>query len=225
VKQGRVIWASFAGIVGVVVLGASFVILPAPPAVNAPVGELVGYANRHHDLLLWTAWLEAAGSILFVVFLVALAHMGSSRGPAKLLTVLCGAAVIAVGLLYSICLIAIAESSKVGGSQLRTAGVAYGMWAACEHAFLLAPPVLLPLGLALRGSSALPTRFSITAVAFGCASIVLGLVGLFYAGPNATGAAGVAINALIGLESLWVLLAAASLCRRRPRSRAVGAVA
>lgn len=198
-------------------LATSFLLLPDVPALPAPLGQLVDYANGHHALLLLTAWLEAAGSALYVGFLVFLAvrSAGSEGRTAGLLTILCGAAVLAVGLLYAICLIAMAESAKLGGTQLHTVSIAYGLWGACEHAFLLAPPVFLPLGFALRGSSTLGSRFANTAIAFGCASIVLGFVGLFAAGPQNAGAAGVAINALIGLEVVWVVAAAGSLCRGR----------
>jgi hypothetical protein len=213
---GWVLPAALGGVAGGLMLGSSFLILPQPPALTAPLGQLVGYANAHHDLLLWVAWLEAVGSALFVTFLVALATTDADgRSVARPLTVLFGAGVLAVGLLYAICLIAIAESSRMGGTQLRTGAVAYGLWAACEHAFLLAPPIFLPLGFALRGSSALGSRFSATAIALGVVSIVLGLVGLFYARPQNAGVAGVAINTLIGLEAVWVAAAAFSLFRHR----------
>jgi hypothetical protein len=214
---GSASWAALSGVAGAVLLGSSFVLLPSPPAVNAPHGPLVGYANSHHALLLWTAWLEAGGSALFVAFLVAVASAAGSRRTARQLTVLCGSAVLTVSLVYAIFLIAIAEMSETGGTQLRTAVVAYGLWAACEHAFLLAPPVFLPLGFALRGSSILGGRFSTTAIGLGCAAIVVGLVGLFYARPQNAGAAGIAINLLIGLQAIWLLAAAASLHRRRVR--------
>ena len=210
-------WVALSGVVGVVMLGSSFLLLPNVPALTVPLARIVDYANGHHALLLLTAWLEAVGSALYVGFLVVLANreVAGGRRTAGLLTILCGAAVLAVGLFYAICLIAMAESSKLGGTQLRTALIAYGFWAACEHAFLLAPPVFLPLGFALRGSSTLGPRFSNTAIAFGCASILLGLVGLFGARPNNAGAAGSAINALIGLEVVWVVAAAVSLHRGR----------
>jgi hypothetical protein len=124
-----------------------------------------------------------------------------------------------VSLVYAISVVMLAESSEIGGTQLRTAAVAYGLFAACEHAFLLAPPVFLSLGFALRGSSLLGSRFSKSAVALGCAAIVVGLVGLFYARPQNAGAAGLAINVLLGLQSLCVLVAAVSLQRRAPATR------
>lgn len=218
---------ALAGVAGALMLGSSFLILPSPPPLTASLAHLVDYADGHHDLLLWTAWLEAAGSALFVIFLVALASTsGGGRRTARLLTVLCGGAVLAVGLFYAICLIAIAESAQLGGTQLRTTLIAYGLWGASEHAFLLAPPVFLPLGFALSGSSALGSRFSRTAVALGLAGILLGLAGLFYAGPQNAGAAGVAINLLVGLQAVWVLAAAVSLHRRSdPTARVAGETA
>ena len=206
--------AAVAGIVGAFTLGSSFLILPGTPAISAPLGQLVDWANSHHDLLLLTAWLEAVGAALFIAFLLMVASINvSGRSTARLLTVLCGGATLTVSLVYAISVIMLAESSKIGGTQLRTAAVAYGLFAACEHTFLLAPPIFLPLGFALRGSSLLSSRFSKSAATLGCAAIIVGLVGLFYAKPQNAGPAGLAINVLIGLQSLWVLVAAVSMQR------------
>jgi hypothetical protein len=101
-----------------------------------------------------------------------------------------------------------AQGPALGGAQLATGSVAYGIWAACEHAFLIAPAIFLPLGFALWGSTVLPGAFSRSAIALGCVSQALGLVGLFYAHPNNGGAAGLAINVLVGIEVIWVLAAA-----------------
>jgi RND superfamily putative drug exporter len=163
---------------------------------------------------------ELSVPVTLLVLLLAFGAVVAALVP----VLLAATAVLAVGLLYAICLIAMAESSELGGTQLRTAPVAYGLWAACEHAFLLAPPVFLPLGFALRRSSALSSRFSTGAVLLGCAAIVLGLVGLFYAGSQNAGAAGIAINVLLGLQAVWVIAAAVSLQRRTvPRDRAAEA--
>lgn len=42
--------------------------------------------------------------------------------------------------------------------------VAYGLFAAVEHAFLIPPPPLLPLGLILLRASVLPRAFAWLAV-------------------------------------------------------------
>lgn len=207
--------AALLGLVGAIALGSSFLVLPSPPAISAPLGQLVDWAHGHHNLLLLTAWLEAVGAALFVSFLVSLTSIDvSGQRTARLLTVLYGGAVLTVSLVYAISVIMLAESSTMEGAQFRTAPVAYGLFAACEHTFLLAPPVFLPLGFALRGSSLLGPRFSNSALALGCAAIIVGLVGLFYAKPQNAGAAGLAINLLLGLQSVWVLAAAFWLYRR-----------
>jgi hypothetical protein len=159
--------------------------------------------------------------LLYVVFLLSLVHLaGANRRISGTLTLLAAAAVLGISLVYDVCLIAMAQGAAIGGSQLTTAPAEYGLWAASEHAFLIAPAIFLPLGFALRGSAVLPRAFSNSAIALGCISEVLGLVGLFYAHPNNHGAAGTVINVLVGIEVLWVL-AAAGYVLRRARAPAV----
>jgi hypothetical protein len=211
-------WAAIGGIIGALALGASFGIVPKPPAVSASTAVLNAYAKTHHDILLWAAWLEGSGTLLYVTFLLALVHLaGASRRISGTLTLLAAAVVLGISLVYDVCLIAMAQGPALGGSQLRTGSVAYGVWAACEHAFLIAPAILLPLGFALRRSTVLPGAFSKSAIALGCVSEALGLIGLFYAHPNNGGGAGIAINVLVGVEVIWVLGAAGYMLRRGAR--------
>ena len=63
--------------------------------------------------------------------------------------------------------IAIAQSAALGTHQTTTALVAYGLFAAAEHVFLLAPPLFLPLGLILLRIPLLPRAFALLAVTFG----------------------------------------------------------
>jgi hypothetical protein len=147
-------WAAIGGIVGALALGASFGIVPKPPAVGAPTAVLDAYARAHHDVLLWSAWLEGIGTLLYVTFLLSLVHLSdANRRISGTLTLLAAAVVLGISLVYDVCLIAMAQGPALGGPQLRTGSVAYGLWAGCEHAFLIAPATLLPLGFALRGSA------------------------------------------------------------------------
>ena len=214
-RPGWARWAAIGGIAGALALGASFGIVPKPPAVGAPTAVLDAYARANHDTLLWTAWLEGIGTLLYVTFLLSLVHLaGANRRLSGTLTLLAAAAVLGISLVYDVCLIAMAQGPALGGPQLGTVSVAYGLWAACEHAFLIAPAILLPLGFALRGSAVFHRAFSTSAIALGCVSEALGLVGLFYAHPNNGGAAGVALNVLVGVEVIWVLGAAGYTLRR-----------
>jgi hypothetical protein len=213
-------WAAIGGIAGALALGASFGIVPKPPAVGAPTAVMDAYARAHHDLLLWCAWLEGIGTLLYVTFLLSLVHLAdANRRLSGALTLLAAAVVLGISLVYDVCLIAIAQGPALGGPQLTTASIAYGVWAGCEHAFLIAPAILLPLGFALRGSTVLPRGFSRSAIGLGCISEALGLVGLFYAHPNNGGAAGIAINVLVGVEVIWVLAAAGYTLRRCARQQ------
>jgi hypothetical protein len=211
-------WAALGGITGALALGASFGIVPKPPAVGAPTAALNAYAKAHHYVLLWSAWLEGIGTLLYVTFLLSLVHLAdANRRISGTLTLLAAAVVLGISLVYDVCLIAMAQAPALGGPQLRTGSVAYGLWAACEHAFLIAPAILLPLGFALRGSTALPLAFGNSAIVLGCISEVLGLIGLFYAHPNNGGAAGNAIDVLVAAEVIWVLAAAGYTLRRYTR--------
>ena len=213
-------WAAIGGITGALVLGASFGIVPKPPALGASTAVLDTWAKAHHDVLLWSAWLEGIGTLLYVTFLLSLVHLaGANRRLSGTLTLLAAAVVLGISLVYDVCLIAIAKGPSLGGPQLTTASIAYGVWAACEHAFLIAPAILLPLGFALRGSTVLPRGFAKSAIALGCVSEALGLVGLFYAHPNNGGTAGNAIDILVGVEVIWVLAAAGYTLRRSARLR------
>jgi hypothetical protein len=194
--------------------------LPAPPALTAPVAELTRYAADHHHALLAAAWLEGTGTLLYVIFTLALVHLAGSRaGLAGRVTALAAAAVLAVSLVYDLLLIAIAQSAALGGQQTATALVAYGLFAAAEHVFLLAPPLLLPLGLILLRTPVLPRPFGLLAVVLGVTGPVLGLAGLFTVTADNNGPVGAAINALIAAQGLWIMAAAVTLPLRRPNPR------
>lgn len=84
---------------------------------------------------------------------------------------------------------------------------------AVGRVFLLAPPLLLPLGAAILTSNVLPRRaFGYTAVAFGAASIALGLAQLF-----STTAFNINLYLIIA-QNIWVL-AAHHTCRHHPPLR------
>ena len=212
--------AGAAGFAGAAGLGASFTVLPAPPALTAPLAVLTRYAAGHHHAMLAAAWLEGTGTLLYVIFALALVHLAGPRaGLAGRVTALAAAVVLAVSLVYDLLLIAIAQSAALGGEQTTTALVAYGLFAAAEHVFLLAPPLLLPLGLILLRTPILPRPFALLAVILGVTGPVLGLVGLFTVTANNNGPAGAAINALVGAQGLWMIAAAVAMPLRQLKAR------
>jgi hypothetical protein len=208
--------AAAAGLAGAAALGASFGMLPHPPPVTASLAELTGYAASHHRVMLTAAWLEGTGTVLQVVFILALAHLAGARaGLAGQITTVACAAVLGISLVYDVMLIAIAQSAALGGRQATTALVAYGLFAAVEHVFLIAPPLLLPLGLILLRAPVLPWTFAWLAVILGALGPVLGLAGLFAVTANNNGPTGAAINALLAAQGLWIAAASITLAYRR----------
>jgi hypothetical protein len=170
------------------------------------------YAVSHRHVMLFAAWLEASGTALYVIFALALVHLvGTRAGLAGRITALASAAVLAVSLMYDATLIAIAQSAALGGSQTTTAQVAYGMFAAIEHLFLLVPPLLLPLGLIMLRTRVLPRGLAWPAVIVGVLGPILGLAGLFTVTANNDGAVGTAINVLVAAQGLWMIAASALL--------------
>ena len=213
--------ASAAGLAGAAALGSSFGLLPSPPPLTAPTAALTRYAAGHHHAMLAAAWLAGTGTLLQVIFVLALVHLAGARAAlaGRIATVAC-AAVLGVSLVYDVMLISIAQSAALGGRQATTALVAYGLFAAVEHVFLVAPPLLLPLGLILLRAPVLPRVFAWLAVILGAAVPVLGLAGLFTVTANNNGPAGTAINALVAAQGLWIIAAAITLPLRRPPAAA-----
>lgn len=209
--------AAAAGFAGAAALGSSFGILPPPPPITAPLAALTRYAATHHHAMLAAAWLEGTGTLLEVIFVLALAHLAGARaGLAGRITTVACAAVLGVSLAYDVMLIAVAQSAALGGRQTTTALVAYGLFAAVEHVFLLAPPLLLPLGLILLRAPVLPRPFAVLAVTLGALGPVLGVAGLFTVIANNNGPTGAAINALVAAQGLWIIAASLTLPLRRP---------
>ena len=211
--------AGAAGFAGAAALGLSFGVLPSPPALTAPLAALTHYAAAHQHLLMAAAWLEGAGTALYVIFVLALVHLAGARaGLAGRVTTLASAVVLAVSLVYDITLIAFAQSAALGGRQTTTALVAYGLFAATEHVFLLVPPLFLALGLILLRTAILPRVFALLAVTFGVIAPFLGLAGLFAVTANNNGPVGAAINALVAAEALWIIAASLTLALRKPQA-------
>ena len=208
--------AGAAGLAGAAALGLSFGVLPSPPALNAPLAALIRYGAAHQHLLMAAAWLEGTGTTLYVIFVLALVHLAGARaGLAGRVTTLASAVVLAVSLVYDVTLIAIAQSAALGGRQTTTALVAYGLFAATEHVFLLAPPLFLPLGLILLRTAILPRPFALLAMTFGIIAPFLGLAGLFTVTANNNGPVGAAINVLVAAEALWIIAASLTLPLRK----------
>ncbi len=204
------ILAAVCGIVGVVALGVYYseVLVPIPPA-SVTADQLTDLVTRYHNAVLLDAWLQAIGSLLTVVFFLAIAYMAGGVGRfAGWMTILAAAVTLAMSLSEGTFSIAIAEATANGHPA--TALTSFDLTNVFIHVFLIvpAPALFLSVGALLLGSSVLPRVFGDLALALGVAFEILGLAGLF-----STTAVAVAVFLLMGQE-LWVAAAAITLMLR-----------
>jgi hypothetical protein len=156
-----------------------------------------------------TAWLQGFGPFPYVLFALGVVYLaGAMTRLAGWVTLLASAVILTLSLIDAAFTISAAEAVTHGHAV--TASVSFDLIDgpgndAVGRVFLIAPPLLLPLGAVLLGSQLLPRAFGYTAIAFGVASIILGLAALF----SAT-AFSLAIILIIA-ESAWVLAAAGAL--------------
>jgi hypothetical protein len=196
------------GILGTILLGLYFGIGAAiglaqlPPATTQ--AQVVHVATAYHDLWYLGAWLQATGSLLSVVFFLALVQQaGGAARLAGVLTLLGSAVLLAVVLIEGVFTIDLAQAAADGHQA--TALTSFDLMTVFSHIYPMAPAplIFLSLGMVLRGSSVLPHAFADLALALGSIYALVGLVGLF------TPAALTLIP--LALQALWLVAAAIAL--------------
>src|SRR5918911_4470730 len=70
--------SALCGLLGVAALVVSFAINPGPPP-DATAAEMVAFANQNRPAILLGAWLQGIGSLLNVLFSLALVHLAGAR--------------------------------------------------------------------------------------------------------------------------------------------------
>jgi hypothetical protein len=210
--RAAVVWTALCGVLGTVTLIGSFFINPGPPP-GAAVDQLLDFGRQHYDTILLGGWLQGIGSLLTVLFALALVHLaGATHRFAGWATLLAGAAILLVSLVEVTFYLAAAQAAVAGDPE--TALLSDALIRAVQHAFLIAPALLLPLGAVLLDSRLLPRGFAYLALALGGVLQVLGLVGLF--APLQP-----VIDVILVVQGLWFLGAALTLLVGASPSRSV----
>src|SRR5580692_2279021 len=169
--------AGLCGIFGAVALVSSFVMNPAPPA-EFTVSQLRDFAVQHHNGIVFGAWLQGMGSLLLVLFAIALVHLaGATHQFAGWVTLLAGATILMVSLVEITFYLGAVQAAEAG--DLTSGTVSNALIKAVQHVFLIAPALLLPLGAVLLDAQILPRVFAYVALAIGATLQIFGLVGLF----------------------------------------------
>ncbi len=210
--------AAGCGIAGVVMLTAHFLIPAGVPPDSAGLARIAAFARAHANAIRLSAWLQATGAILYVVFVLAVVHLaGAGERFAGRIVALAGAVLVAVALLDSALIVATVQAAAHGHAE--TLRVSFDLVGgpgndAIGRSFLLAPAILLPLGLVLLQTQLLPRAYGVTALAFGALSQVLGLAGLFSAVAFAD------VNPVVlALENVWLIAVAVALVVDRAPER------
>jgi hypothetical protein len=220
--------AAVCGVLGVVMLSAHFLIPAGVPQDSAGIARISAFAHQHHGSLLISAWLQVTGAALYVTFILVIVHFaGATATLAGRITLLAGAVLVTLTLVDTALIIAAVQAATYGHPE--TLRVSFDLIAgpdndAIGRSFLIAPAILIPLGIVIVRTPLLPHAYGYTALAFGAASQILGLIALF------SQTAFDVSPAVLGLENLWLIAVALALLRTAPsgshhlRSRRVSEV-
>lgn len=184
------------GILSVVALMVSFSINPGPPP-GATVAQVIAFGKQYQTLILAGSWLQGVGSLLQVIFILALVHLAgaTSRMSGKITTM---AAIVIVGV--SLAEASFYISAVQGGvsGNMTVLSVSLVLIQAIQHAYVIspAPALMLALGIVLLTSRQLPAVFGYLALLLGAILGILGLIGMFL--PLQT-----VINSVLSVQELW----------------------
>src|SRR5947209_16662688 len=200
-RRSRILIA-LCGIFGTVLLGLYFGVGfsagLAQLSSAATMAQVVSVATQYHTLWYLGTWLQATGSLLSVVFFLALVQRaGATTRLAGLLAIVGSAVLLAVVLVEGVFTIDLAQAA-LNGHQV-TSLTSFDIMTVFTYIYPIvpAPVIFLALGTVLRGSRLLPRVFGLLAFGLGIAFAVVGLVGLFTT-PLLT-------IIVLSLQPLWVL--------------------
>lgn len=203
--------AAASGLAGTLALVAYFVApaLLAWPFAGASPARLSAYALGHESLFYGGAWLQSTGTLLSVIFFLALVRLvGAADGlPATLVTVT-AASLLSIVLVESAFMVAVPMAAAAGDAA--TVATAFALSnGVFVRVFPLAPAsaTYIALGLALLPRGPLPRGFGYAAIAIGAVFELGGVVAIFWS------SALVVLAVLSAAQALWVAAAAVALLR------------
>jgi hypothetical protein len=199
------------GILGTILLGLYFGVgfsvglAQLPPDTTA--AQVVSIGKEYRNLWFLGTWLQATGSLLSVVFFLALVQRaGRTASLAGLLTIVGSAVLLAVVLVEGVFTIDLAQAAVNGHPSTSLASFDIMSVFTYVYPIVPAPVIFLALGTVLLGSHLLPRVLGYLAFGLGIAFAVVGLIGLF--------TTSLLTIAVLSLQALWVLAAAITLLVR-----------
>ncbi|HWZ19792.1 MAG TPA: hypothetical protein VNW73_13415 [Ktedonobacteraceae bacterium] len=199
------------GILGTVLLGLYFGVgfsvglAQLPP--NTTAAQVVSIGREYRNLWFLGTWLQATGSLLSVIFFLALVQRaGRTASIAGLLTIVGSAVLLAVVLVEGVFTIDLAQAAVSGHPTTSLASFDIMSVFTYVYPIVPAPVIFLALGTILLGSHLLPRVLGYLAFGLGIAFEVVGLIGLF--------TTSLLTIVVLSLQALWVLAAAITLLVR-----------
>jgi hypothetical protein len=209
--------AGLCGVAGPIALTVYFA---APALTNWPyagtsAAQLTAYANTHQTLFFAGAWFQATGTLLSIVFFLAIVQLaGAATRLPGLVVIVASAALLGLVLVEAALLMEVPLAAAHGDSAtvVTTFDLSNGVFA---RVFPLAPAsaAYLGLGAVILGSRLLNRWFGYFAVGLGLAFEVAGIVAIF------TFVGLILAIILSVVQELWIIAAAVALWRpaRSPR--------
>lgn len=198
------IMVAVCGLLGVIALVVSFSINPAPPA-GASIRQIVVWGQAHENLILAGSWLQGFGSLLEMIFIIALVHLANATQRLRGLITIAAAIIIASVSLVEVSFYISAIEGGVAG-DLESLAVSLNLIKAIQHAYVIAPApaLLLSLGLVMYISRQFSHVFSYLALLLGVTMSILGLLGTFI--PLQT-----VIDSVLSAQEVWFAAVAIAL--------------
>lgn len=199
------------GILGTVLLGlyfgVGFSVGLAQMPLDSTAAQIVSIGREYRNLWFLGTWLQATGSLLSVVFFLALVQRANRvTSLAGLLTITGCAVLLAVVLVEGVFTIDLAQAAVSGHPTTSLASFDIMSVFTYVYPIVPAPVIFLALGTILLRSYLLPRVFGYLAFSLGIAFAIVGFIGLF--------TTSLLTIAVLSLQALWVLAAAITLLVR-----------
>lgn len=210
-KQQTIIFTAICGLTGTIALSlyfsAPFHWMPLPQP-NATSAQIMQFGTQYHNAILLDTWLQQLGTILSVMFALALVRIaGRSSMLAGRLTLLTATVVTSLSLAEGTFALGAVLSGDAGHPD--SAVTCFELTNVFIHIFLLAPSLFLMLGFALKGSLVLPKIFITTAITLGVLFQTLGVLALFF------NSFLFLVIIVLMLQNVWTIAASVVLLVRR----------
>jgi hypothetical protein len=163
------------------------------------------WGAAHKTLILAGAWLQAAGSLLEVIFILGIIVIaGATQRLSGWITAFAATVIMTVSMVE----VSFYLSAVQGGvsGDLTTLSVSLKLIQAIQHAYVIAPSpaLLLGLGIILLQSHLFPRLFGYLALALGAVLGILGFIGTFTPLHQV-------IDYILGAQELWFIAAGIAL--------------